>query len=56
MAGPSLPMDDRDGVIWYNGKLVPWREANVHALVHSLHYGNARVRRRALQREGVQAH
>jgi len=35
------PMDDRDGVIWYNGKLVPWREAKVHLLVHSLHYGNA---------------
>src|SRR6476659_6045967 len=41
MAGPSLPMDDRDGVIWYNGKLVPWREAKVHVLAHSLHYGNA---------------
>ena len=40
MAGPSLPMDDRDGVIWYNGALVPWREAKVHVLVHSLHYGN----------------
>jgi branched-chain amino acid aminotransferase len=34
-------MDDRDGVIWLNGKLVPWREAKVHVLVHSLHYGNA---------------
>src|ERR1700722_17036923 len=34
------PMDDRDGVIWYNGKLVPWRDAKVHVLVHSLHYGN----------------
>jgi branched-chain amino acid aminotransferase len=41
MAGPALPMDDRDGVIWYNGKLVPWREAKVHVLVHSLHYGNS---------------
>lgn len=41
MAGPALPMDDRDGVIWLNGKLVPWREAKVHVLVHSLHYGNA---------------
>src|SRR3954463_344723 len=40
MAGPSLPMDDRDGVIWLNGKLVPWRDAKVHVLVHSLHYGN----------------
>jgi branched-chain amino acid aminotransferase len=35
------PMDDRDGVIWYNGKLVPWRDAKVHILIHSLHYGNA---------------
>lgn len=37
----SPPMDDRDGVIWYDGQLVPWREAKVHVLVHSLHYGNA---------------
>lgn len=35
------PLDDRDGVIWYNGKLLPWREAKVHVLTHSLHYGNA---------------
>lgn len=41
MAGPALPMDDRDGVIWLNGKLVPWRDAKVHVLIHSLHYGNA---------------
>jgi branched-chain amino acid aminotransferase len=41
MAGPALPMDDRDGVIWLNGQLVPWREAKVHVLVHSLHYGNS---------------
>ena len=34
------PMDDRDGVIWYNGKLVPWRDAKFHVLTHSLHYGN----------------
>ncbi|HSQ55512.1 MAG TPA: branched-chain amino acid aminotransferase [Gemmata sp.] len=34
------PMDDRDGVIWYNGKLIPWREAKFHVLSHSLHYGN----------------
>jgi branched-chain amino acid aminotransferase len=37
----SPPLDDRDGVIWLNGKLVPWREAKVHVLTHSLHYGNA---------------
>ncbi len=41
MAAPGLPMDDRDGVIWYNGKLLPWREAKAHVLVHSLHYGNS---------------
>jgi branched-chain amino acid aminotransferase len=40
MAAASQPMDDRDGVIWFDGKLVPWREAKVHVLVHSLHYGN----------------
>jgi branched-chain amino acid aminotransferase len=32
-------MADRDGVIWMDGKLVPWREAQVHVLTHSLHYG-----------------
>ncbi len=32
-------MSDRDGVIWFDGELVPWREANIHVLTHSLHYG-----------------
>ncbi len=32
-------MEDRDGVIWMDGKLVPWREAKVHVLTHTLHYG-----------------
>jgi branched-chain amino acid aminotransferase len=32
------PYDDRDGTIWFDGKLVPWREANVHVLTHALHY------------------
>lgn len=32
-------MDDRDGHIWYDGKMVPWREATTHVLTHSLHYG-----------------
>ena len=32
-------MADRDGVIWYDGQLVPWREANTHVLTHTLHYG-----------------
>jgi branched-chain amino acid aminotransferase len=30
---------DRDGWIWHNGTLVPWRDANVHVLTHTLHYG-----------------
>ena len=34
-----MSMSDRDGLIWYDGKLVPWREANTHVLTHSLHYG-----------------
>src|SRR4028118_871781 len=33
--------DDRDGVIWFDGKLVPWREANVHILTHALHYASS---------------
>jgi branched-chain amino acid aminotransferase len=32
-------MDDRDGVIWVDGELLPWREATVHVLTHTLHYG-----------------
>ncbi len=34
-----MSMSDRDGLIWYDGKLVPRREANTHVLTHSLHYG-----------------
>ncbi|GAB3250381.1 branched-chain amino acid aminotransferase [Chitinimonas naiadis] len=34
-----MSMADRDGFIWYNGKLVDWREANTHVLTHTLHYG-----------------
>jgi branched-chain amino acid aminotransferase len=33
--------DDRDGWIWIDGKLVPWREANVHILTHALHYASS---------------
>jgi branched-chain amino acid aminotransferase len=33
--------DDRDGFIWLDGKLVPWREANVHVLTHALHYASS---------------
>lgn len=32
-------MSDRDGLIWFDGKMVPWRDANIHVLTHSLHYG-----------------
>ncbi|MBI5751101.1 MAG: branched-chain amino acid transaminase [Hydrogenophilales bacterium] len=34
-----MSMSDRDGVIWYDGKMVPWREATTHVLTHTLHYG-----------------
>jgi len=34
-----MSMSDRDGVIWYDGKLVPWRDATTHVLTHTLHYG-----------------
>lgn len=34
-----MSMADRDGVIWFDGQMVPWRDANVHVLTHSLHYG-----------------
>ncbi len=35
----AMSMADRDGFIWFDGKLVDWREANIHVLTHSLHYG-----------------
>jgi branched-chain amino acid aminotransferase len=35
------PYDDRDGWIWLDGALVPWREANVHVLTHALHYASS---------------
>jgi branched-chain amino acid aminotransferase len=34
-----MTMADRDGVIWVDGTLVPWRDAKVHVLTHTLHYG-----------------
>ncbi len=42
MANPvatSGSMADRDGVIWYDGKMVDWRDATTHVLTHTLHYG-----------------
>ena len=38
MAIPQT-MEDRDGLIWFNNKFVPWREATTHVLTHTLHYG-----------------
>ena len=35
------PYDQREGVIWMNGELIPWRDARVHLLTHALHYGSA---------------
>ncbi len=35
-----LPFDDRDGVIWFNGELLPWRDCKLHVLSHGLHYGS----------------
>ncbi len=35
-----IPFDDRDGVIWYDGELTPWREARLHVLSHGLHYAS----------------
>ena len=36
-----IPFDDRDGWIWLNGEMVPWREAKLHVLNHGLHYASA---------------
>jgi branched-chain amino acid aminotransferase len=36
-----MSMSDRDGLIWSDGKLIPWRDATTHVLTHSLHYGLA---------------
>jgi len=35
-----IPFDDRDGVIWMDGTIIPWRDAKVHVLTHGLHYGS----------------
>lgn len=36
-----VPFHDRDGFIWFDGELIPWRDAKVHVLTHGLHYGSA---------------
>jgi branched-chain amino acid aminotransferase len=37
----TQPYDDRDGEIWYDGEMVPWRDATLHVLSHALHYASA---------------
>ena len=34
-----MSMGDRDGLIWFDGEMIPWRDAKVHVLTHTLHYG-----------------
>lgn len=34
-----MGMEDRDGFIWFDGEMMPWRDAKIHVLTHSLHYG-----------------
>ncbi len=36
-----IPFDDRDGSIWWDGEMVPWRDAKLHVLTHGLHYASA---------------
>src|SRR5436853_542558 len=35
-----LPFDERDGALWFDGKIVPWRDAKVHVLTHALHFAS----------------
>ena len=35
-----IPFDDRDGSIWFDGEMVPWRDAKMHSLSHGLHYAS----------------
>jgi branched-chain amino acid aminotransferase len=37
----ALPFDQRDGFIWFDGKIVDWKDAKVHVLTHGLHYGSS---------------
>jgi branched-chain amino acid aminotransferase len=37
----ATPFDQRDGWIWYDGQIVPWKEAQLHVLSHGLHYGSS---------------
>ena len=40
MAGPSVPFDQLEGHIWYDGEFVPWKDAKLHVLSHGLHYAS----------------
>lgn len=37
----NIPFDDRDGFIWVDGEMQPWRDAKIHVLTHGLHYGTS---------------
>ena len=37
----SVPFDQLDGEIWYNGEFLPWKDAKIHVLTHGLHYASA---------------
>ena len=39
MSSPAPSMADRDGQIWLDGQMVDWRDAKIHVLTHTLHYG-----------------
>lgn len=36
-----IPFDDRDGSLWFDGKMIPWRDAKIHVLTHGLHYASS---------------
>ncbi|GHA17155.1 branched-chain amino acid aminotransferase [Devosia pacifica] len=36
----GLPMDQREGWIWFDGEMVPWKDAKIHVLTHGLHYAS----------------
>jgi branched-chain amino acid aminotransferase len=37
----AVPFDQRDGFIWFDGAMLPWKEAKIHFLTHALHYGSS---------------
>ena len=41
MATATVPYDQREGFIWFNGTLIPWGDAQLHVLTHGLHYASA---------------